>query len=113
PEMEYRKLGKSDLHVSVLGVGTWPFGGGDYWGAQNQDDVDQVVHRALDLGINFFDTAEMYNNGASETSLGIALKGQRDRAIIGSKVTPANAAPDTMRKSCEQSLKRLGTDYID
>jgi aryl-alcohol dehydrogenase-like predicted oxidoreductase len=111
--MEYRKLGKSDLHVSVLGVGTWPFGGGDYWGAQSQDDVDQVVHRALDLGINFFDTAEMYNNGASETSLGIALKGKRDRAIIGSKVTPANAAPATMRKSCEQSLKRLGTDYID
>ena len=111
--MEYRKLGKSDLRVSVLGVGTWPFGGGDYWGEQSQEDVDRVVHGALDFGINFFDTAEMYNNGASETSLGIALRGRRDRAIIASKVTPANAAPDRLRKSCEQSLKRLGTDHID
>lgn len=111
--MEYRKLGKSDIYVSVLGVGTWPFGGGDYWGAQSQDDVDRVVHQALDLGINFFDTAEMYNNGASEISLGIALKGRREKAIIASKVTPANAAPEAMRGSCEASLQRLGIEFID
>jgi aryl-alcohol dehydrogenase-like predicted oxidoreductase len=111
--VKYRKLGRSDLQVSILGVGTWQFGGGDYWGAQSQQDVDDVVHKALDDGINFFDTAEMYNNGASETSLGLALKGRRSQAIIGSKVTPANAAPERLRNSCEQSLKRLGTDTID
>lgn len=111
--MEYRKLGKSGLQLSILGIGAWSFGGGDYWGAQSQDDVDSVVHKALDLGINYFDTAEAYNNGTSETSLGLALRGKRGRAIIGSKVAPANAAPDRLRKSCEQSLRRLGTDYID
>ena len=111
--MKYRKLGKSGLQLSILGIGAWSFGGGDYWGAQSQDDVDNVVHKALDLGINFFDTAEAYNNGTSETSLGLALRGKRGRAIIGSKVAPSNAAPDRLRKSCEQSLQRLGTDTID
>ncbi len=111
--MELRKLGKSDLYVSALGVGCWAFGGGDYWGEQSQSDVDKVVHKALDLGINFFDTAEVYNNGASESSLGIALKGRRDKAIIGSKVTPANTAPAVLRQHCEESLKRLGVSYID
>ena len=106
--MQYRKLGKSGLTASVLGIGAWSFGGGDYWGPQRQQDVDAVVRGALDRGINFFDTAEMYNNGASETSLGLALKGIRDRAIIASKVIPAHAAPAVLRKSCEDSLRRLG-----
>lgn len=111
--MKYRKLGKSGLQLSILGIGAWSFGGGDYWGAQSQDDVDNVVHQALDLGINFFDTAEAYNNGTSETSLGLALRGNRGRALIGSKVAPSNATPERLRKSCEQSLQRLGTDTID
>jgi myo-inositol catabolism protein IolS len=111
--MEMRKLGRSDLRVSALGIGCWSFGGGSYWGEQRQDDVDRVVHGALDRGVNFFDTAEVYNDGASESSLGIALKGRRDRAVICTKVSPANASPAVLRRHCEESLRRLQTDYVD
>lgn len=114
--METRQCGNSDLHLSVVGIGCWAFGGdeGDYWGAQDQTDVNALVHRALELGVNYFDTAEIYNNGRSETSLGLALQGvPRDQVIIGSKVTPAHCYHDTLIESCEASLRRLGTDYID
>lgn len=114
--MELRQCGNSDLHLSVVGIGCWAFGGdeGDYWGAQDQTDVNALVRRALELGINYFDTAEIYNNGRSETSLGLALQGlPRDQVIIGSKVTPAHCYHDTLIESCEASLRRLGTDYID
>lgn len=111
--MRRRKLGSSDLTVSVLGMGCWQYGGGNYWGDQSQRDVDEVVHRALDLGIDYFDTAEAYNDGESERSLGLALKGKRGQAIIGSKVSTSNAKPEALRAHCESSLKRLQTDYID
>jgi len=111
--MQKRKLGKSDLEVSPIGMGCWAYGGGEYWGEQSQSDVNYVVHKALDLGINLFDTAEVYNNGASEESLGIALEGLRHKAIVCSKISPSNAYPETMRRHCEASLKRLRTDYID
>lgn len=111
--IEYRRIGLSDICVHPIGMGCWAYGGGDYWGEQSQHDVNEIVHMALDKGINLFDTAEMYNNGASEISLGIALKGKRDHAIICSKVSPSNARPETLRKHCENSLKRLGTDYMD
>lgn len=111
--MEKRKLGSSDLDVSVLGMGCWQYGGGDYWGEQSQKDVNNIVHQALDVGINYFDTAEVYNNGESEKSLGNALKGKREMAVIGSKITPANLHPSVLRKHCEDSLARLQTDYID
>jgi len=111
--MERRKLGSSDLELGVLGLGCWQFGGGAYWGPQNQQDVDSVVHRALDSGINYFDTAEVYNDGASETSLGLALKGRREQAIIGSKISTSNMYPELLAQHCDNSLKRLQTDYID
>ena len=112
--MEIRNCGSSDLKLSALGVGCWSFGGGEYWGDQDQQDADRVVKRACELGINYFDTAEMYNDGRSEQSLGRAIRGlPRDRIIIGTKVSPSNAAPDVLRASCEASLKRLGTDTID
>ncbi|WP_185819704.1 aldo/keto reductase [Salibacterium salarium] len=111
--IEKRRLGKSNLHISVVGMGCWQYGGGDYWGEQSQTDVNRVVHQALDYGVNYFDTAEIYNAGKSEQSLGEALRGRRNEAIIGTKVTPANAYPEDLRKSCEESLKRLQTDYID
>ncbi|MDR0748793.1 MAG: aldo/keto reductase [Tannerellaceae bacterium] len=104
-------LGKSDISVSALTVGCWPFGGGDYWGKQSQADVDNVVCTALDKGINTFDTAEMYNDGESERSLGKALGNRRKEAVIISKISPSNC--HHVRKHCEDSLKRLGTDYID
>ncbi|NHN30448.1 aldo/keto reductase [Paenibacillus agricola] len=111
--MKKRRLGNSDLEVSILGVGCFQFGGGSYWGPQDLKDVEDVVHRALDTGINYFDTAEVYNEGESERALGLALKGRRDQAIIGSKVTTANIEPAKLRAHCEDSLRRLGTDYMD
>ena len=111
--MQRRKFGKSDIEVSPIGMGCWSYGGGEYWGEQSQNDVNNVVRKALDLGINLFDTAEMYNNGASEGSLGVALKGVRNKAVVCSKISPSNARPETLRKHCEASLERLGTDYMD
>ena len=98
----------------MLGAGCWAFGGGEYWGEQNQKDVNEVVCRSVELGINYFDTAEAYNDGRSEKSLGLALKClQRDKVIIGTKVSPSNTEPDKLIEHCEASLRRLGTDYID
>jgi aryl-alcohol dehydrogenase-like predicted oxidoreductase len=92
-------------------VGCWSFGGGEYWGEQSQKDVNDVVHAALDLGVNAFDTAEMYNDGESERSLGKALKGYRDKAIVISKIGPSNC--HNVRKHCIESLQRLDMDYLD
>lgn len=113
--MEKRLCGNSSLELPLLGIGCWTFGsrGDDYWGDQDQKDVDAVVHRALELDCNYFDTAEVYNQGASEESLGQALKGLRHQAIIGSKINPSNAAPEALRRHCEASLEHLQTDYLD
>jgi aryl-alcohol dehydrogenase-like predicted oxidoreductase len=101
------------LALSKIGIGCWPFGGGAYWGDQNQKDVEAVVHTAIDRGITVFDTARMYNDGASEVSLGKALAGYRDKAFVISKVSPAKAYRKTLREECEASLKSLGMDYLD
>src|SRR5690348_14272086 len=111
--MKTRKLGNSDLYLSVLGMGCWQYGGGEYWGKQNQSDVNAVVHRAIDEGINFFDTAEVYNNGESEKSVGLAIRGKRNQVILGSKVSPNHAFPGMLTEHCNASLQRLNTDYID
>jgi aryl-alcohol dehydrogenase-like predicted oxidoreductase len=107
------KLGKSDIEVNPIGMGCWAYGGGEYWGEQSQNEVDNIVRKALDMGLNLFDTAEAYNNGASEESLGKALKGVRHKAVVCSKVSPSNARPEALRRHCEASLKRLGMDYLD
>ena len=104
----------SGLELSELGTGCWAFGGGHYWGEQNQKDVNNVVHASVDMGINFFDTAEAYNEGRSESALGEAIQGvPRDKIIIGTKVSPSNCYKDSLIKHCHASLKRLRTDYID
>ena len=110
--MEIRKIA-DNISVSRLGIGCWSFGGGEYWGGQNQKDVEAVVHKAIDNGVNFFDTARMYNDGESEKSLGLALKNRRNQAVICSKVSPAKAYYQTLKEECEVSLKNLRTDYID
>ena len=111
--MEYRKLGKTDIDVSVMALGCWPFAGGPVWG--DQDDADSIgaVHAALDAGINFFDTAEGYGAGRSERVLGQGLAGRRQQAVIATKVSAAHLAPDDLIAACEQSLQNLQTDYID
>ena len=111
--MVKKRLGNSSITISTLGMGCWAYGGGKYWGAQNQKDVDEVVHAALDQCINYFDTAEVYNDGESEVSLGLALQGRRSEAVIGTKVSTSNTKPAVLREHCEASLKRLKTDYID
>ncbi|MEZ5040190.1 MAG: aldo/keto reductase [Saprospiraceae bacterium] len=114
--MEKRICQNTGLELSVLGLGCWSFGGGgsDYWGQRDQKDVEDIVRTALDLGINYFDTAEIYNDGRSEISLGQAIKGiPRAEIIIGSKVSPANCQPATLVEHCEASLRRLQTDYLD
>ena len=112
--MEQRQCGHSGLTLSVLGLGCWSFGGGEYWGPVEQSDVDTVVRRAFELGITYFDTAEAYNDGRSEASLGRALRGSpRDQVVIGTKVSPAHMQPYGLPGRCEASLRRLGTDYLD
>jgi aryl-alcohol dehydrogenase-like predicted oxidoreductase len=109
--MNYTVLGASGIEVSVIGLGCWSFGGGAYWGAHSQQDADAVVAAAIDRGVNFFDTAEVYNGGESERSLGLALKGRRDKVVLASKISPDHAGK--VRETLEASLSRLGTDYLD
>ena len=111
--MKYNKLGTSDIGVSEFTLGCWPFAGGAVWGDQDDADSIAAVHASLDAGINFFDTAEGYGAGKSEEVLGKALEGRRDQAVMVTKVGDSHLSPDDVRKSCENSLSRLGTDYID
>jgi myo-inositol catabolism protein IolS len=111
--LDRRICGNSGFTLPVLGIGCWSFGGGDYWGPQDQKEVNAIVHRALDCGANYFDTAEAYNDGRSEQALGLALKGRRSEAIIGAKVPPNYTESSVLRQHCEASLQRLQTDRID
>jgi aryl-alcohol dehydrogenase-like predicted oxidoreductase len=114
--MEKIQLNNSDLKVSMLCIGCWSFGGDSesYWGTQDQADVNALVDKALDRGINFFDTAFGYNSGKSEKSLGGALKKRRKEAIICNK-TPIQEGDKlkNFEDVLRDSLKRLDTDYID
>jgi aryl-alcohol dehydrogenase-like predicted oxidoreductase len=111
--MKYRKLGQTDIEVSVVAMGCWALAGGHTWGPQDEADSVATVHAALDAGVNFFETAEGYGRGYSEEVLGRALKGRRHGAVIATKVSRSNLAPDDVIKACEGSLQRLQTDVID
>lgn len=111
--MQYQKLGQTDINVSVIALGCWPFAGGDVWGDQDDAVSIATVHAALDAGINFFDTAEAYGAGHSERVLGQGLVGRRHEAVIATKVLGKNLSAKAMVSACEQSLKNLQTDYID
>ncbi len=107
--MEFRKLGRTDVDVSALALGCWPFSGGTVWGYQSERSSIATVHAALDAGINLFDTAVGY--AGSERILGQALSDRRERAVIATKA--GGAHPDQIVASCEQSLENLQTDHID
>ncbi len=115
--MEYRQLGKAGVRVSVVGLGTNRFGSAD----MPQQEVNKVIDAALDAGVNFLDSANVYNDGRSEETLGAALKGRMNRVVMATKFnfprrTSANswgASRYHMMQSVEQSLRRLQTDHID
>ena len=110
--MKYVQMGSNK--VSAVGLGTWQFGEPGWgWGKElNQHQARRIVHRALELGINFFDTAEVYGNGQSERILGEALEGRRQEAVIATKVAPP-LRPDRVKRAAQQSLRRLGMDFVD
>ena len=122
--MQYRKFGKSDLKVSAIGFGGWPMGKGHY-GAFVENEIIAAAHRANDLGVTLFDTAQVYGFGAGEEIMGRALKGRRDRVVIVTKTglrwDPAqpdkpsarDSSKEFMNSMLEGSLRRLQTDYID
>lgn len=111
--MEYRALGSTAWNVSALAFGAWQIGDSAYWGVEDAADAQAAVDAALDGGINLFDTAEMYGGGESERVLGKCLGARRKEVYVASKAAPEHCTPDGVRGSCEKSLERLGTDYID
>ncbi len=117
--MEYRTLGRTGVKVSPLCLGAMMFG---QWGNPDHQDSIRIIHRALDAGINFIDTADVYSGGESEEIVGKALAGgKRDSVVLATKVHGAmgddhNAQGNSRRwiiTECENSLRRLGTDWID
>ena len=112
--MQYKTLGNTDIKVSDFALGCWPFAGGKVWGPQDDSVSISTVHAALDKGITFFDTAEGYNDDShSEEVLGRALVGRRDTAVIATKIGPPHLVPDLVEETCDASLQRMQTDYID
>jgi aryl-alcohol dehydrogenase-like predicted oxidoreductase len=114
--MEYRRVGRSGLKVSEICLGTMTFGHGT-----DQAEASRIVDRAFEAGVNFFDTANGYSNGQSETMLGEILKGRRQEAIIATKVfNPMGPGPNDsgmsrshIMRAIEASLSRMQTDYVD
>jgi aryl-alcohol dehydrogenase-like predicted oxidoreductase len=123
--MDYRPLGRSGLKVPLLAFGAGTFGGSGplfgAWGNTDATEARRLVEICLDAGINLFDTADVYSNGASEEVLGSAIKGRRDTVLLSTKTAlPMGDGPNQAGSSrhrlvgaVEDALKRLGTDYID
>jgi aryl-alcohol dehydrogenase-like predicted oxidoreductase len=122
--MEYRKLGNSDLEISVIGFGAWGIGGAPFWSSEGDHPSCKAILKAFDLGVNFFDTAPVYGFGHSEELLGKTLKPVRDKVILATKcglvwdkeqlgAITKNAKRDSILNEVEQSLRRLQTDVID
>lgn len=126
-----RLLGRSGIEISALGMGCWAIGGPFWdgetplgWGEVDDEESIRAIHAALGRGVNFFDTANVYGAGHSERVLGRAIAGRRSEVVIATKfnavfdettrqVTGSDASPEGIRKACDESLRRLNTDYID
>ena len=111
--MDYLQIGNTNISVSKVALGCWGFAGGDMWGSQDETDSLATVDAAFESGINFFENAQGYGNGYAEEVLGKALKGRRDQAVIATKIRTTHPSSKDIEAACEQSLKRLQTDYID
>jgi aryl-alcohol dehydrogenase-like predicted oxidoreductase len=126
-----RPLGRSGIQVSAMGLGCWAIGGPFWfgetpagWGEVDDEESIRAVHAGIELGINFFDTSDVYGAGHSERVLARAFQGRRDKVVIATKFgntfdeatrqgTGSDASTDYIRSACEASLRRLNTDYID
>jgi aryl-alcohol dehydrogenase-like predicted oxidoreductase len=124
-------LGRSGIEVSALGMGCWAIGGPFWsgttpngWGEVDDEESIRAIHKALELGVNLFDTANVYGAGHSERVLARAFEGRRAQVVIATKfnavfdettrqVTGSDTSPEGIRQACEDSLRRLNTDYID
>jgi aryl-alcohol dehydrogenase-like predicted oxidoreductase len=122
--MEYRQLGKSDLNVSSIGYGAWGIGGKPFWNTEGEEISIRSIEKAIDLGVNFYDTAPVYGFGYSEELLGKALQSKRKDVIIATKcgmvwekeelkAIRKRATRESILEEIDMSLKRLRTDYID
>ena len=122
--MEYRQLGYTGLRVSALALGTMTFGGRGKFALVGETEIDEarrMIDRALDGGVNFIDTADVYSDGRSEEIVGEVIKGRRDEIVLATKArfamgegqNDAGLSRRYLLRACEASLRRLGTDYID
>jgi aryl-alcohol dehydrogenase-like predicted oxidoreductase len=116
--MNYRRLGSTDLKISELSFGTWAIGGA--WGKTNDEEALKGLHKAMEAGVNFFDTADVYGDGHSEELLANATKGKEDDIYIATKFCragdiydPETYSEKSVRAYCEASLKRLNRERID
>jgi aryl-alcohol dehydrogenase-like predicted oxidoreductase len=119
--MKYHKLGHSRLEISVIGLGC--MGMSEFYGSAQEAESISTIHRAIELGVNFFDTADMYGPWTNEMLVGKAIADRRDKVVLGTKFgnmrnekrefLGINGQPDYVHSACDASLKRLGLDYID
>ncbi|MGH7970101.1 MAG: aldo/keto reductase, partial [Limisphaerales bacterium] len=119
--MQFRKLGHSSFSLSALGLGC--MGMSEFYGTRNDQESIGVIHRALDLEMNFLDTADVYGKGKNEILVGNAIRGRRDRVVLATKFANVrdeagnfvgiNGRPEYVKQACEASLRRLGIEAID